>query len=84
MYVDKVDDLIDFLSTFTRYAYTNCEDTHDNGWDFRNIIHTLSEKAEEIKSSRKYKNFELVKYLYNDAMYGTPNPFRVLEKGEEE
>lgn len=84
VYIDKVDDLIDFLNTFTRYAYTNCEDTHDNGWDFRNIIRTLSEKAEENKNSRKYRNFELVKYLYNDVMYGTPNPFRALENTDDE
>lgn len=83
VYKDKADDLIEFLNTFTRYSYTNDTDEHDNGWDFRNVIRTLSEKMEEFQDSRKYKNFELTKYIYNSAMYGNSNPFRVL-RGEEE
>lgn len=83
VYKDKADDLIDFLNTFTRYSYTNDTDEHDNGWDFRNVIHILSEKIEEFQNSRKYINFELTKYIYNSAVYGNSNPFRVL-RGEEE
>lgn len=83
VYKDKADDLIEFLNTFTRYSYTNDTGEHDRGWDFRNVIRILSEKIEEFQDSRKYRNFELVKYLYNNAVYGTPNPFRVLEKEEE-
>lgn len=83
IYKDKADDLLDFLNTFTRYSYTNDTGEHDRGWDFRNVIRILSERMEEFKDSRKYKNFELTKFIYNSAMYGNSNPFRVL-RGEDE
>lgn len=83
IYKNKADDLLEFLNTFTRYSYTNDTGEHDRGWDFRNVIRLLSERMEEFKDSRKYKNFELTKYIYNSTVYGNSNPFRVL-RGEEE
>lgn len=83
VYKDKADDLVEFLNVFTRYSYTNNIGEHDRGWDFRNVIRILSERMEEFKDSRKYKNFELTKFIYNSTMYRNSNPFRVL-RGEEE
>ena len=75
LYKDRADDLIELLRVFTRYAYTNYEYEHDNGWDFRNIINMITDRLDNIPESRKYKNFQLVQYIYNDIMYKSPNPF---------
>ena len=80
VYKNKIEDLADLLYTFMEYAYISVTDEYKYGWDFRNIIHTLSlYNIEECEDSRKYKNFKIMQYIHNDIVYGEPNPFSLIK-----
>lgn len=62
------------------YVYISITDEYKYGWDFRDIIYTLSSYSiEECQDSKKYKNFKLVQYIHNDILYGEPNPFSIIK-----
>lgn len=80
VYKSKIEDLADLLNTFMEYTYISVTDEYKYGWDFRNIIHTLSlYNIEECEDSRKHKNFKLMQYIHNDIVYGEPNPFSIIK-----
>ena len=80
MYKNKIEDLADLLTTFMEYVYISVTDEYKYGWDFRNIIYTLSSYSiEECQDGRKYKNFKLMQYIHNDIVYGEPNPFNLIK-----
>lgn len=80
VYKNKIEDLADLLITFMEYVYISVTGEYKYGWDFRNIIYTLSSYSiEECQDSRKYKNFKLMQYIHNDIVYGEPNPFSLIK-----
>lgn len=80
VYKNKIEDLMDLLITFMEYVYISITDEYKYGWDFRDIIHTLSlYTIEECRDSKKYKNFKLIQYIHNDIIYGEPNPFSIIK-----
>lgn len=80
VYKNKIEDLADLLYVFMEYTYISVTGEYDYGWDFRNIIHTLSlYNIEECEDSRKHKKFKLMQYIHNDMVYGVPNPFSLIK-----
>lgn len=80
VYKNKIEDLADLLITFMEYVYISVTDEYKYGWDFRDIIYTLSSYSiEECQDSKKYKNFKLMQYIHNDIVYGEPNPFSIIK-----